>query len=50
MSNVPDDEERVSKKVIVEHSTSAGTNTGAIIAIIVIALIIIGFIVMQLNH
>lgn len=50
MSNLPDDEERVSKRVVYEHTTSARQNTGAIIAIIIIAVALIVFIVMHMNH
>jgi hypothetical protein len=50
MTNLPDDDERVSKRVVYEHSTSAKSNTGAIIAIVVIALALVIFIVMNLHH
>ena len=49
----PSDEERVSKKVIVEHSASTGTSKGvgytiAVIAVIAIALII--YIVLHMHR
>ena len=49
MSDVPPDDERVSKKVVYEHSTSARGNVGMIIAIVVIAIALVVFIVMQMK-
>lgn len=44
------EEERVSKKVIIEHSSGSGRqNIGMIVALVVIALMIIGFIFMKMN-
>jgi hypothetical protein len=47
-----DDDEVVRKKVIVEHTASSGGNRsflGAIIAIAVIALILVGYILMHMK-
>lgn len=44
-----EDDEHISKKVVYEHSTSAGPNYGAIIFIVVVALAILAFIVMQMK-
>lgn len=49
MSDVPPDDERVSKKVVYEHSTSARGNVGMIIAIVVIAIALVVFIMMQMK-
>jgi hypothetical protein len=48
-----DDDEFISRKVIVEHSASSGTSgstIGVIIAIVVIALILVGYILMHLHR
>jgi Tfp pilus assembly protein PilV len=48
-----DDDEFVSRKVIVEHSASSGTSRETIVAIVVIvviALALIGYIVMHIHH
>jgi hypothetical protein len=44
-----DDEERISKRVVYEHSTSSGQNIGAIIVIVVIAIAIVVFIFMKMR-
>ena len=49
MSVPPEDDERVSKRVVYEHSTSARQNTGAIIAITLIAIAVVVFIFMQIR-
>jgi hypothetical protein len=49
MSDVPPDDERVSKKVVYEHSTSARGNMGAIIAIVVIAIALLVFILTHMK-
>ncbi len=46
----PEDDERVSRQVVYEHTTSTRQNIGAIIAIIVVALLLIAFILVQLRH
>lgn len=46
----PEDEERISKRVVYEHQTSARQNRGAMIAITLIAIATIVFIFMQLHH
>ncbi len=46
----PDDDERVSRQVVYEHTTSTRQNTAAIIAIIVVALLLIAFVLMQIRH
>ena len=46
----PEEDERISKRVVYEHETSSRQNKGAIIAITLIALATIVFIVMQLHH
>ncbi|HKO58558.1 MAG TPA: hypothetical protein VJ276_22015 [Thermoanaerobaculia bacterium] len=49
MSDIPPDDERVSKKVVYEHTTSARQNIGVIIAIVVLAIALVVFIVMQMR-
>ena len=44
-----EDEERVSKRVVYEHSTSSSQNLGAIIAIVVIAVALVVFIFMKMH-
>jgi hypothetical protein len=44
-----EDDEHISKKVVYEHSTSAGPNFGAIIFIVVVALAILAFIIVQMR-
>jgi uncharacterized membrane protein len=44
-----DNEERVSKRVVYEHTTATGNSTGVIIAIVVIAVIIVVYIVMHMR-
>ena len=44
-----EDEERVSKRVVYEHSTSSSQNLGAIIAIVVIAIALVVFIFMKMH-
>jgi hypothetical protein len=44
-----DNEERVSKRVVYEHTTATGNSTGVIIAIVVVAVIIIAYIVMHMH-
>ena len=49
----PEDDEYVSRKVIVEHSASSGSSRQSIIAIaiiVVIALVLVGYIVMHLHR
>jgi hypothetical protein len=49
----PEDDEYVSRKVIVEHSASSGSSKDAMIAVIVIvviALVLIGYIVMHIHR
>lgn len=45
----PQDDERISKRVVYEHSTSSKGSTGIIIAIIVIAIALVAFIVVQMR-
>ena len=48
-----EDDEYVSRKVIVEHSASSGSSgstAGVIIAIAVIALLLVGYILMHLHR
>lgn len=45
----PDEEERISKKVVYTHETSSRQNMGAIIAITLLALGTIVFIFMQMR-
>ncbi len=48
-----EDDEHVSRKVIVEHSASSGSSgstIGVIIAIAVIALLLVGYILMHLHR
>jgi len=49
MSDIPPDDERVSKKVVYEHTTSARQNVGVIIAIVVLAIALVVFIFMQMR-
>lgn len=49
MSDIPPDDEHVSKKVVYEHTTSSRGNIGAIIAIVVIAIALVVFIFMQMK-
>jgi hypothetical protein len=44
-----EDEERVSKRVVYEHSTSSGNNAPAIIIAAIIALALVVYIVMHLR-
>jgi hypothetical protein len=49
----PDDDERVSRKVVYEHSASSGSSHSAtvtIIVIVVLALILIGYILMHVHR
>ena len=49
----PEDDEYVSRKVIVEHSASSGSSKSvmiAVIGIVVIALVLIGYIVMHIHR
>jgi len=49
----PEDDEYVSRKVIVEHSASSGSSRQSIIAIaiiVVIALVLVGYIVMHIHR
>ena len=50
MPNAPDEEERISRKVVVEHQTTSSQNTVAIIIIVVIALALVAWILMHLHH
>ena len=45
----PEDEERISKRVVYEHQTSARQNRGAIIAIVFLALATLVFIFMHMH-
>lgn len=45
----PEEEERVTKRVIVEHTTSSRQNVGVFIAIAVLAIALIAFIVTQMR-
>ena len=44
-----EDEERVSKRVVYEHTTASGSSTGVIIAIVIVAIAIIAFIFMHMR-
>jgi hypothetical protein len=44
-----DNEERVSKRVVYEHTTASGNSTGVIIAIVVIAIVIVAWIFMHMR-
>jgi hypothetical protein len=49
----PDDDERVSRKVVYEHSESSGSSRSAgitIIVIVVLALVLIGYILMHVHR
>jgi hypothetical protein len=49
----PDDDERVSRKVVYEHSASSGSSHSAtitIVVIVVLALILIGYILMHVHR
>jgi hypothetical protein len=46
----PEDDERISKKVVYEHSTSSRMNPGIIIAIVVIAVALVVFILTHMHH
>jgi len=50
MPELPEDDERISKKVVYEHSTSSRMNPGIIIAIVVIALALVVFIMMHVHR
>jgi hypothetical protein len=50
--NVPphdENEERVSKRVVYEHTTASGNAGPVIIAIVIVAIIIIAYIVMHMR-
>jgi hypothetical protein len=44
-----DNEERVSKRVVYEHTTATGNSAGVIIAIVIVAVVIIAFIFMHMR-
>jgi len=49
----PEDDERVSRKVVYEHSATSGSSHSAaitIIVIVVIALVLIGYILMHVHR
>jgi hypothetical protein len=49
----PDDDERVSRKVVYEHTESSGSSHSAaitIIVIVVLALVLIGYILMHMHR
>ena len=49
----PDDDERVSRKVVYEHTESSGSSHSAaitIIVIVVLALVLIGYILMHVHR
>jgi len=54
MSNLPpDDDERVSRKVVYEHTATSGSSHSTMITIIVIvfiALALVGYILMHMHH
>jgi len=54
MSQLPnDDDERVSRKVVYEHTESSGSSHSAsitIIVIVVLALVLIGYILMHVHR
>jgi hypothetical protein len=50
MATDPEEEEHVSRQVVYEATTSSSRNIGAIIAIIVVALALIAFILVQLKQ
>ena len=48
-----DDDERVSRKVVYEHSATSGSSHSAAITIgviVVLALVIVGYILMHMHH
>ena len=52
-TNAGDDDERVSRKVVYEHTATSGSSHSAgitIIVIAVLALVLIGYIVMHMHH
>ncbi len=49
MTVPPEDDERVSRQVVYTHTTSSRQNTAVIIAILVLALALVAFIVMQVR-
>jgi len=52
-TNAGDDDERVSRKVIYEHTATSGSSQSAsitIIVIVVLALVLIGYILMHLHR
>jgi hypothetical protein len=54
MSNLPEgDDERVSRKVVYEHTATSGSSHSAAITIVVIAvlaIVLIGYILMHMHH
>ncbi|MEA2329090.1 MAG: hypothetical protein QOE68_4049 [Thermoanaerobaculia bacterium] len=49
----PEDDERVSRKVVYEHTATSGSSHSAMITIIVIvvlALVLVGYILMHVHH
>ncbi len=54
MSNLPEeDDERVSRKVVYEHTATSGSSHSATITIVVIAvlaLVLVGYILMHMHH
>lgn len=50
MVQEPEDEERVSKRVVYEHTTSSGNNLPAIIIAALLALGLVVYIVMHLHR
>ncbi|MCU1244754.1 MAG: hypothetical protein JWN02_664 [Acidobacteria bacterium] len=49
MPELPEDDERISKRVVYEHSTSSRMNPGIIIAIVVIAVALVVFILTHMH-
>ena len=49
MTVPPNDDDHVSRQVVYTATTSSRQNVGVIIAIVVLALILVGFIVMQVR-
>ncbi len=50
MAVEPEEDEHISRQVVYEHTTSSRQNIGVIIAIVVLALALVVFIVMQVRQ
>ena len=50
MAVEPEDDERVTRQVVYSATTSSRQNIGIIIAIVILALLLLGFIIMQVRQ